>query len=136
MRVLNALQRIIMVLLLIPVIIIGLHALLRALNAQRGNPIVDTVRQARDAFVLPIFRTVFAGRNPLEDEIVTLVAIGVVALAVVFLFRALRSLVGTRPPKPQQRSAPAPKPPTAKKEAAKPSTTESSPDSETQSASS
>lgn len=134
MRVLNALQRIIMVLLLIPVVIICLHALLRALNAQRGNPIVDTVRQARDAFVLPTFRTVFAGRNPLQDEIVTLVAIGVLALAVVFMFRALRSLVGTRPPKPQPKP-PAAKPPAAKKEAAKPSTSQSSPDSESQSAS-
>lgn len=108
MRVLNAVQRIIMLLLLIPVVVICLNALLRTLNAQEDNAIVSAVREARDTFVLPIFKTVFAGRNPLQDEIVTLAAIAVVALAVIFLFRFLRSLAGTKAPK--QRSAPAAKP--------------------------
>lgn len=118
MRVLNAVQRIIMLLLLIPVVVICLNALLRALNARESNPIVSAVRGARDKFVLPMFKTVFAGKNPLQDELVTLAAIAVLALAVIFLFRGLRSLAGTKPPK---RVAPAPKPSrAAEKPAAKP----------------
>ena len=117
MRLLNALRRIILLLLAIPVVIICLHALLRALGAQRQNPIVSAIRGARDQFVLPVFRTVFAGRSPLRDEIVTLVAIGVVALAVVFLFRALASMVGTRPPRTR------PAPATTKKAVASETTT-------------
>ena len=119
MRVLNAVQRIIMMLLLIPVLIIVLDTLLRAFKAQADNPIVGGVRDAAKTFIIEPFRTVFPDQSYLQDALVTLAAFGLLVLVVVFLFRALRSMVGTKPPK---KSAPAPKAAKAPKQTAAPKT--------------
>ncbi len=108
MRVLNAVQRIVMLLLLIPVLIIILDALLAAFGAREGNVIVKQVDELADTFMLRPLRNVFPKQTDLQDAIVTLAALGLLVLVVVFVFRALRSVVGSKPPKP--RPAPAPKP--------------------------
>lgn len=137
MRVLNAIQRILLLLLLIPVVAICVDTLLRALDAQRGNAIVKAVRGVANTFILEPFQTVFAERQSyLQDAIVALVAYGVIALLIVFLFRGLRSLVSSKPPQSRPASKPAPKPaskpaPKADTAAAAPAKAESSPTAKT-----
>lgn len=118
MRALNAVRRILLLLLLIPVIAIALDALLRAFGAQKKNPIVSTVRDVAEYFILDPFKTVFPDQGYVQTALVALVAYGILALLIVFLFRGLSSMVSTKPP--QVRSGPAKKPkPTAKAAPAK-----------------
>ncbi len=120
MRVLSAVQRIIMLLLLIPVLIILLDTLLRAFDARESNPIVKGVRDAARVFIIEPFRTVFPDQSYLQNAAVTLAAIGLLVLVVVVVFGTLRSLGGTRKPKPR----PAPAPKAAKTTEAAPAKTE------------
>lgn len=106
MRVISGVQRVIMYLLLIPLVAIGLDTLLRAFDAQEGNPIVDGVRRAADTAILEPFRTVFPDQSYLQTALVALAAYGVLTLLVVALFRGLRSLVGSRPPAPPRSAQP------------------------------
>ena len=115
MRVLNAIQRILLLLLLIPVLAICLDTLLRAFKAQRTNPIVSGVRDFASTFLIEPFKTVFPNQSYLQDALVALAAFGILALLIVFIFRGLRSMVGTRPPRAQ--------PATATKPATKPAPT-------------
>lgn len=112
MRALNAVRRILLLLLLIPVIAIALNALLQAFGAQAGNPIVKTVRQVARYFILDPFRTVFPDQGYVQDALVALAAYGILALLIVFLFRGLRSVVSAAPPRVRtepEKKAPAPK---------------------------
>ena len=111
MRVLNAIQRVLMLLLLIPVVAIILDTILRAFDAREGNPIVDAVRSVADRFILDPFTDVFPDQSYLQTAAVALAGYGVITLLVVFLFRGLRSLAKSRPapkaaPAPSPRSAP------------------------------
>ena len=106
MRVLNAVQRLLLLLLLIPVLAICLDTLLRAFGAQKTNPIVAGVRDFANIFLIEPFKTVFPKQSYLQDALVALAAFGVLALLIVFLFRGLRALAGSRPP--SVRTAPAP----------------------------
>lgn len=108
MRALNAVRRILLLLLLIPVIAIALNALLLAFGAQQRNPIVKAVRDVARFFILDPFRTVFPDQGYVQTALVSLAAYGILALLVVFLFRGLRSMVSTKPPR--VRSEPAKKP--------------------------
>jgi hypothetical protein len=112
MRVLNAVRRVLLLLVLIPVVAICLDALLLILGARRGNPIVAGVRDFAQVFILEPFRTVFRNQSPYQDAAVALVAYGLLALLIVFLFRGLAAMVGSRPPRAQPAPAakPAPKP--------------------------
>lgn len=107
MRVLNAVRRILLLLVLIPVVAVVLDIVLVEANANAKNPIVKGVHDFADVFILPIFKTVFTPprQSALQNAAVTLVALGLLALLIVFIFRALRSMVGSRPPKA---AAPAP----------------------------
>lgn len=98
MRVLNAVQRTVMLLLLVPVVAICLDTVLRAFGARPRNPIVSTVRSVRDWFVLQAFTDVFPDQNYWQTALVALAAYGVLALVVVSVFRALRSALSARPP--------------------------------------
>lgn len=89
-----------MYLLLIPVLAICLDTLLRAFDAQEGNPIVDGVRTAADTFIFDTFRTVFPNQTYVQTALVALAGYGIIALIVVALFRGLRSAVASRPPRP------------------------------------
>ena len=118
MRTLNAARRIILLLLLIPVVFIFLDAVLEALGAKGGNPIVSGVDGVADFFIHDAFTTVFEKQSPLQDAVVSLVCYGVLALIVVFVFKGLQSAVTTRPPRstaapsarPRSQSAPPPAP--------------------------
>lgn len=107
MRALNAVRRVLLLLLLIPVIAIALNALLTAFGAQKKNPIVKAVRDAAEFFILDPFETVFPKQGYVQDALVALAAYGILALLIVFLFRGLRSMASTKPPK--VRSEPAKK---------------------------
>lgn len=122
MRVLNAVRRILLLLVLIPVVAICLDALLRIFSARPRNPIVAGTRDFANVFILKPFKTVFPDQTPLQNSAVTLVALGVLALLIIFLFRGLRSMVGTRPPRPQAAAAPAKKPAPAPPPAPAPAT--------------
>lgn len=97
MRAINAVQRVIMYLLLVPVLAIVLDTLLRAFSAQEGNPIVDTVRSAADTFIFETFRTVFPDQTYVQTALVALAGYGIITLIVVALFRGIRSAVSSRP---------------------------------------
>ena len=97
MRAVNAIQRVIMYLLLVPVLAICLDTLLRAFSAQEGNPIVDAVRSAADTFIFEPFRTVFPDQTYLQTALVALAGYGIITLIVVALFRGIRSAVAARP---------------------------------------
>ena len=97
MRAVNAVQRVIMFLLLVPVLAICLDTLLRAFSAQEGNPIVDTVRSAADTFIFETFRTVFPDQTYVQTALVALAGYGIITLIVVALFRGIRSAVAARP---------------------------------------
>ena len=114
MRVLNAIQRLLMLLLLIPVVAIILDTILRAFNAREGNPIVDAVRSAADTFILSPFTDVFPDQSYLQTAAVALAGYGVITLLVVFLFRGLRSLVASRPAPKTPPPAPSPRSDSAK----------------------
>jgi hypothetical protein len=116
MRVLNAVRRILLLLLAIPAVAIVVDLLLHAINAQKTNPIVKGIHDFARSFILPQFEDVFARKakqTEFQDGLVALVALGVLALVIVFVFRALRAMVSSRPPR--VRTAPAPAPPAAKK---------------------
>ena len=112
MRVLNAVRRILLLLVLIPVLAIVLSTLLRAFKAQRSNPIVSSVRDFANIFIIEPFRTVFPDQTYLQDALVALAAFGLLALLIIFVFRGLRAMVGARPPRvrtaPTPAAAPAP----------------------------
>lgn len=112
MRAINAIQRVIMYLLLLPVLAICMDTILRAFDAQEGNPIVDTVRTAADTFIFETFRTVFPDQTYVQTALVALAGYGIITLIVVAVFRGIRSAVATRPPKPprNQPAKPAPSP--------------------------
>jgi hypothetical protein len=112
MRILNAVRRLLLLLVLIPVVAICLDTLLRMFGARPRNPIVAGVRDFARVFIIEPFRTVFRDQSPYQDAAVALVAYGLLALLIVFLFRGLRSMVSARPPRPQPAPAakPAPKP--------------------------
>ena len=119
MRVLNAVRRVLLLLVLIPVVAICLDVLLRMFGARPRNPIVAGVRDFANVFIIPPFETVFRNQSPYQDAAVALVAFALLALLIVFLFRGLRAMVSTRPPRPQPAPAakPAPKPAPATKPA-------------------
>lgn len=104
MRVLNAVRRGLMLLLLVPVAAICLDTLLRAFGARAQNPIVSTVRDVRDWFVLDAFTDVFPDQTYWQTALVALAAYGLVALVVGAMFRGLRSVVAARPPAQRQRA--------------------------------
>lgn len=106
MRAINAIQRVIMYLLLIPVLAICLDTLLRAFDAQEGNPIVDSVRTAADTFIFETFRTVFPDQSYVQTALVSLAGYGIITLIVVLAFRGVRSAVASRPPRPDHKEAP------------------------------
>lgn len=112
MRVLNAVRRVLLLLVLIPVVAICLDVLLRMFGARPRNPIVAGIRDFANVFILEPFETVFRDQSPYQDAAVALVAFGLLALLIVFLFRGLRAMVSARPPQPQPAPAakPAPKP--------------------------
>lgn len=99
MRAINAIQRVIMYLLLLPVLAICMDTILRAFNAQEGNPIVDTVRRAADTFIFETFRTVFPDQTYVQTALVALAGYGIITLIVVAVFRGIRSAVAARAPK-------------------------------------
>src|SRR5688500_3108955 len=105
MRALNTVQRVLMVLLLIPVAAVCFNVLLRALGAQRSNPIVSTVRRSANVFILDPFTDVFPKQSYLQDGAVALVGYGLIALLIVGIFRLIRSFVAMRPPRPAPRPA-------------------------------
>ena len=112
MRALNAVRRVLLLLVLIPVVAICLDAVLRMFGARPRNEIVRGVREFANLFILKPFETVFRDQSPYQDAAVALVAYGLLALLIVFLFRGLRAMVSARPPRPQPAPAakPAPKP--------------------------
>ena len=106
MRAINAVQRVIMLLLLIPVLAICLDTLLRAFNAQEGNPIVDSVRSAADTFIFDMFRTVFPDQSYLQTAVVALAGYGIITLIVVFVFRGIRSAAASASSGPSRSEPP------------------------------
>ena len=131
MKALNAVQRVVMLLLLIPVVAIILDTILRAFDAREGNAIVDAVRSTADRFILEPFTNVFPDQTYLQTAAVALAGYGVITLLVVALFRALRSLVASKPA-PKAPPAPAKRPaPEKKAEADSPKTSETSETSKT-----
>ena len=108
MRALNTVQRVLMVLLLIPVAAVSFNVLLRALGAQRSNPIVSTVRSTANVFILDPFTDVFPKQSYLQDGMVAVVGYGLIALLIVGIFRLLRSLLALRPARPAPPPASAP----------------------------
>ncbi|HVM19319.1 MAG TPA: hypothetical protein VM307_05095 [Egibacteraceae bacterium] len=98
MRVLNAIQRIIMYALLVPAVLIIAKVILEAFDARRQNPIVRTIYDGADYFILEPFTDVFPNQSDLQTAAVALAAYGLLVLAVVALFRTLRSLASSRPP--------------------------------------
>ena len=107
MRVLNAVQRVLLMLVLIPVIAICLDTLLRAFGAQGSNPIVAAIRDVANFFIIEPFKTVFPNQTYWQDALVALAAFGVLALVIRFIFRGLRAMVGTRPPTVRTSAQPA-----------------------------
>ena len=105
MRVLNAVRRVLLLLVLIPVLAIVLDTLLRMLKAQRSNAIVSSVRDFANIFLIEPFRTVFPDQSYLQDALVALAAFGLLALLIIFVFRGLRAMVGTRPPRVRNASS-------------------------------
>lgn len=101
MRVLNAVRRLLLLLVLIPVVAICLDALLRMFGARPRNPIVSGVRDVADTFILDPFTTVFRDQSPYQDAMVSLVAYGLLALLIVFVFRGLSAMMSARPPSQQ-----------------------------------
>lgn len=106
MRAINAVQRVIMLLLLVPVLAICLDTLLRAFNAQEGNPIVDGVRTAADTFIFETFRTVFPDQTYVQTALVALAGYGIITLIVVFVFRGIRSAVASASSGPSRNEPP------------------------------
>lgn len=114
MRVLNAVKRILLLLLAIPAIAIVVDMILQAIDAQKSNPIVRGIDSFAGRFILPEFQDVFARRakqTDFQDGLVALIALGLLALIIVFVFRALRAMASARPP----RKSGAPKAPAATK---------------------
>lgn len=105
MRVLNAVRRVLLLLVMIPVIAIVLDTLLQAFNARPRNPIVSTVHDFANIFIIDAFKTVFPEQGYVQNALVALAAFGVLALLIIFIFRGLRAMVGARPPR--VRSGPA-----------------------------
>ncbi len=111
MRVLNAVRRLLLMLLAIPAVAIVVDVLLGVVNAQENNPIVRGIDRFADNFILPEMQSVFARprkQTDFQDALVALIALALLALVIVFVFRALRAVLGARPPKVQP--APAKKP--------------------------
>ena len=92
MRILNTVQRIILLLVLIPVAAICLNVVLTALGAQRENPIVSAVHRTANFFILEPFRDVFANQDYVQDAVIALIGYAVFAALIVALFRGLRSI--------------------------------------------
>lgn len=92
-------------LVMIPVIAIVLDTLLQAFNARARNPIVSSIRDFADIFIIDAFKTVFPDQSYVQNALVALAAFGVLALLIIFIFRGLRAMVGARPPR--VRSGPA-----------------------------
>jgi hypothetical protein len=107
MRVLNAVQRVLLLLVLVPVLAICLDTLLRAFGAQRSNPIVSGVRNFANIFLIEPFKTVFPDQNYWQNAAVALAAFGILALVIVFIFRGLRAMAASRPPSVRTTPAPA-----------------------------
>lgn len=105
MRILASVQRVVMLLLAVPPVAIALNALLRAMEAQRDNPIVAAVRGVAEFFILESFTTVFEDQSYMQTAVVALIGWGVIALLVLGLFRAVRSAAASRPPKVQPPAA-------------------------------
>lgn len=138
MRVLNAVQRVLLLLVAIPAIVIVVDIVLRMIKARSSNPIVAGIRSFAGTFILKPYKDVFAPapkQSPLQDAIVALAALGLLALVIIFVFRALRAMVGARRPrvqpaagksKPTSSSSPAPAAPEHKTEVikSKPATAE------------
>ncbi len=77
MRVVNAVHRVAMFLLLVPVVGIVLYTVLRSLGAQGRNPIVSAARSWHDLFIVDAFRDVFPRQSDLQTAVVALAAYGV-----------------------------------------------------------
>lgn len=120
MRILNTLQRIAMLIfVLIPVAAICLNVVLTALGAQRSNAIVSAVHKTANFFIIGPFEDVFADQNYVQDAAVALVGYAILALLIVAVFRALRSVASTARP-PSRPAADSGRPATATKTAAEP----------------
>ena len=93
LKTLDLLQRVVLYALLVPVVVIILNAILSAFNAQRGNPIVDSIRALADSFTFESFETMFPRQSYIQTALVSLAVYGVVVLLVVVIFRVLRSVI-------------------------------------------
>jgi hypothetical protein len=106
MRAINAVQRLVMYLLVVPVLAVCSDTLLRAFNAQEDNPIVAAVRTAADIFIFDTFRTVFPDQTYVQTALVTLAGYGIITLIVVVVFRGIRSAAAAVPRRPARDEGP------------------------------
>lgn len=100
MRVINALKRLALLVLAVPVLAIILDTVFQRFHAQIANPVVRTVRQVHTAVTPPVVRWMFPDQQYYQTAALALAFYGILVVVVVVLF-GLIAAIAARMPKPR-----------------------------------
>jgi uncharacterized membrane protein YcfT len=106
MKVIDAIQAMILYAIAAVSVVIGLDALLRLLEARDDNAIVSAVRSVADRFVPEAVGTMFADQTALQTALLALLGYAVLVALVVLVFRLLRATVAALTPAPPSEPEP------------------------------
>lgn len=96
MKPIDIAQRIILLLLTIPVVVILLDAVFNAFEGREDNPVVSAVHDLGELFIPEFTTNMFADQGFGQTALLALAFYGIVALLVWLAFKVVRSAVGGR----------------------------------------
>ncbi|MGH3924109.1 MAG: hypothetical protein ACRDTT_14795 [Pseudonocardiaceae bacterium] len=92
MRVINALRRLTLVVLAVPVLAIVIDTVFRYFHAQAANPVVGTVRQVQSAVTPPVVLWMFPDQQYYQTAALALAFYGILVLGVTVVFRLIAAV--------------------------------------------
>lgn len=96
MKAIDMAQRILLILLTIPVLIIVLDGVFMAFEGQEDNVVVRTVADLAELFIPEFTTTMFVDQGPGQTALLALAFYGVVALLIWLVFKVIRAIAAPR----------------------------------------
>lgn len=92
MRVINAIRRLVLVVLAVPVMAIILDTVFRYFDAQAANPVISTVRRVQGAVTPPVVLWMFPDQQYYQTAALALAFYGILVLVVMVVFRLIAAI--------------------------------------------
>jgi hypothetical protein len=92
MKLFDAIERLVLLALSVPVLVIILDTVFRFFNARVDNPVVARIRVVQDAVTPQIVESMFPAQDYYQTALLALAVYGLLVLAVVMIFRMITGI--------------------------------------------